>query len=123
MPEHQNEILDLDGSSTTFIGALGAQTRVRGGGYGNSAWLARIVGLSKKYGFERKFLKRDLSGLSGSERSGTITWDGPLVDGIYEWRGFCTRSTVTDDGFALIEQGRITEITNEQVKELLATPK
>ena len=80
--------------------------------------------MSKKYGFERKFLNQDRSGLSGTGRSGVIAWCGPLEDGVYEWRGFCVGSTSTNwcsDGFAVIKDGLVTQVTKDQAKELLET--
>lgn len=116
--------LDLDGSGGTIISAMGAQTRVRGGGFGNRAWLAQLSDLDHKFGFARQFVKQTREGLSGFNRPGVITWEGPLVDGIYEWRGFCVGATLSNwesNGFALIKDGRITEISKDEAKTILSS--
>lgn len=79
----------------TYFGSQRARTRVRGGGYGSDAWVAKIVGLHPKYGLDREFVRADRSGLSGSGRSGSISWD---IDepGIYEIRNFCVGSTANN---------------------------
>lgn len=114
-------VLELDGTPDTSIGASGASTRVRGGGYGAEAWLAQIVGLDAKFGFSRNFIQAHKS-LSGSGRSGKITW-GPLEDGVYEWRGFCVGSTAINwesSGFAAIENGLIARISKAEAEALAA---
>ena len=113
--------LELDGTSATSIGARGASTRVRGGGYGAQAWLAQIVGLDAKFGFSRNFIQAHKS-LSGSGRSGKITWP-PLEDGVYQWRGFCVGSTSINwesSGFAVIENGLIERISKAEAEALAA---
>lgn len=95
----------IDLGDGTFISAQRAQTRVRGGGFGANAWLARITGTDPRYTFRRAFLQPDRSGLSGSGRSGAITWEVPSP-GLYEWRAFCVGSTTRNwrsDGFCRID--------------------
>jgi len=77
---------------SAHIGVGRTYTRVRGGGYGSGAWIARIVGLDTQYVFERRFCRRDESGLSGSGRSGVIEFEVE-EPGIYEFRGFCVGTT------------------------------
>jgi hypothetical protein len=117
------EVLYLDESANTFISASGAQTRVLVGIYGKSAWLARLTGSSKKYNFERAFIDRVKHGRTQDDTSGSIVFKGPLADGIYEWREFCIGEKETNwrsDGFALIREGLIVQITKVQATELLA---
>lgn len=76
----------------TTITLNNTHTDVRGGGYGSRAWIARIVGTDSKYGLAREFCKSDKSGLSGSGRSGVISFE-VNEPGIYEFRGFCVGST------------------------------
>lgn len=70
-------------------------TKVRGGGYGSDAWIAKITGPDPKYGLKRQFCKRDRSGLSRSGGSGAITFD-VNEPGVYEFRGFCVGSTANN---------------------------
>ena len=76
----------------TMITLGNTYTDVRGGGYGGSAWIAQITGTDPKFGLKREFCKKDKRGLSGSGRSGTITFD-VTSPGVYEFRGFCVGST------------------------------
>jgi len=80
-----------DGSDSASVALGSTFTTVRGGGNGNSAWVAKIVGLDPKWGLAREFCERH-EYLSGSRASGSISFD---VDepGIYEFRGFCVMST------------------------------
>lgn len=101
----------------SYITATTAVTRVRGGGYGNGAWIARITGTDKKWGLARAFCRRDTSGLSGSGKSGSIRFvmDG---DGIYEFRQFCIGSTSRNwewSGFVQVENGLVCEISKADV--------
>lgn len=93
-------------------------TDVRGGGYGRDAWIAKITGPDPKYGLKREFARKDTSGLSGSGRSGMITFDldGP---GIYEFRNFCVGSTPRNwewSGFIeLLADGSTHEMSRAEV--------
>jgi hypothetical protein len=111
-------ILDLDGARGTYISTSGATTRIRGGGYGGGAWLARLVGLDDKYTFKREFVPKE-DHRSGSGKSGTISWtiDEP---GIYEWRGFCVGSTGNNwesKGYCRISENGIERLTREEAIE------
>lgn len=94
-----------------------ARTVIRGGGYGSSAWIAKITGTHPKFKFEREFCDKDTSGMSGSGRSGVIEFelDGP---GLYEFRGFCVGSTANNwewSNFALIDDdGDVEEMTRKE---------
>jgi hypothetical protein len=87
--------------------------RVRGGGIGSNAWVARITGPNVKFGVEREFVDADRS-LSGSGRSGNITWS-LCEDGVYEYRAVCTTSRHSASGFFLIENGKIANLDNRKV--------
>lgn len=93
-------------------------TDVRGGGYGNRAWIARIVGPDAKFGLSREFCRADKSGLSGSGRSGVISFE-VTEPGLYEFRGFCVGSTARNwewSGFIeLAADGSSTELSRAQV--------
>lgn len=107
----------------TFITATEAATKIRGGGYGGNAWLAKITGLDSKFGFTREFVKKSTAGLSGSGRSGSIYWE-ITEDGIYEWRKFCIGSTAKNwksNGFCVISDGSICEITKAEVVALVSS--
>ena len=67
-------------------------TRVRGGGFGADAWIARITGPCSQWSVRREFCARDTSGLSGSGKSGYIRFD-VTEPGLYEFRKFCVGST------------------------------
>src|SRR5690606_23506472 len=99
-------------------------TDVRGGGFGRTAWIARITGRNPQYGFQREFCRKDTSGLSRSGRSGTIKFH-VTTPGIYEFRDFCVGSTLRNwnwSGFILLrEDGTSEELTREQVENLLDT--
>jgi len=96
----------------TKIGDKWSVTRVRGGGYGNDAWIAKITGTHPQYHFEREFCPRDESHLSRSGRSGTIGFEmqGP---GLYEFRNFCIGCTARNwewSGFVVIDaEGHVDE--------------
>lgn len=107
---------------TTEITATISKTDIRGGGFGGSAWIAKITGPDPKYHFKREFCRKDKSGLSGSGRSGVIRFEmqGP---GLYEFRGFCVGSTAKNwewSGFALVTEDGMTEITHQQALEIVA---
>lgn len=95
--------------SSADIGLDGAFTRVRGGGFGRGARVARITGKHSKHGFERDWCRKCASGLSGSGKSGIIEFDIP-GPGLYEFKGFCVGSTHNNSdwsGFILLrEDGR-----------------
>ncbi len=95
--------------SSADIGLDGAFTRVRGGGLGGGAWIARIKGEHSEYKFERDWCRKCTSGLSGSGRSGIIEFDIP-GPGLYEFKGFCVGSTKNNSdwsGFILLrDDGR-----------------
>lgn len=102
----------------TTINLNNTYTDVRGGGYGNRAWIARIVGTDAKFGLAREFCRADKSGLSGSGRSGLISFD-VTEPGIYEFKGFCVGSTARNwewSGFIeLAADGSSHELTRAQV--------
>ncbi len=79
------KLIEHDG---TTIGLNQTITRVRGGGFGSDAWVAKIVGIEDDGKLKREFCRKDKTNLSGSGRSGTIEF---TVDefGIYEFRNFC----------------------------------
>jgi hypothetical protein len=87
--------------------------RVRGGGLGSDAWVARITGPHATFGFEREFVDADRD-LSRSGRSGTITWALDNKDGVYEYRSVCTTSRYTASGFFLIENGKVASLGNRK---------
>lgn len=99
--------------------ALGhTYTRIRGGGYGRHAWIARITGLDPKYGLARDFC-RSHKRLSGSGRSGTISFD---VDepGLYEFRGFCVGSTPSNwewSGFCELTAAGRTDLSWQEIRD------
>ena len=111
----------MDLGEGTFITATTAQTRIRGGGYGATAWLARITGADPTYGLARQFVRADKSSMSGSGRSGVIAWDVP-GPGVYEWRAFCVGSTGKNwrsSGFCVIApDGAVTEIERDEALDL-----
>ena len=87
--------------------------RVRGGGLGTDAWVARITGPSEKFGMEREFVHADRD-LSHSGRSGHITWHLEGQDGVYEYRNVCIASRHTTSGFFLIENGKVADLGNRK---------
>jgi len=102
----------------TYVSLQGSRTRVRGGGLGHGAWIARIVGPHPKFHFEREFCYKDRSGLSRSGRSGAVefTMEGP---GLYEYRDFCASSTRTESGFLVLgPDGAIEKISRQRAKAL-----
>ena len=93
---------------------------VRGGGIGNRFWVAKITGRDAKFGLARQFLKKDLSDLSGSGRSGTIevTITEP---GFYEFRERMTSDRSISDraygGFLQVDEaGNVVEVEREFVE-------
>ncbi len=93
-------------------------TDVRGGGYGGRAWIARIVGPDAKFGLAREFCRKDTSGLSGSGRSGHITFE-VTQPGLYEFRDFCVGSTASNwnwSGFIILSA----DGTSEQISRAQA---
>jgi hypothetical protein len=102
----------------TYVSLQGSRTRVRGGGLGHGAWIARIVGSHPKFHFAREFCYKDRSGLSRSGRSGAIefTMEGP---GLYEYRDFCASSTRTESGFLVLgADGSIEKVSRQRAKAL-----
>lgn len=97
--------------------ALGhTYTRIRGGGYGRSAWIARITGLDEKYGLARSFCRKHPH-LSSSGRSGTIGFD-VTEPGLYEFRGFCVGSTPTNwewSGFCEVTTAGMVQLSRDDV--------
>ncbi|MET3769820.1 hypothetical protein ABIB15_002524 [Marisediminicola sp. UYEF4] len=104
--------LVLGSQDSAAINAVSAQMRVRGGGIGANAWMAKVVGPDPKWGIERQFLETDAS-LSGSGRSGSIRWhiDG---DGIYEYRGWAASSRYTTSGFIAVKDGMVADLGNRK---------
>jgi hypothetical protein len=114
----------MDLGPGTYIKVDRAATAVRGGGFGagDDTWLAYIVGPDPKFGFNRVFLRKDKSGLSGSKRSGSVYWSIDRA-GVYEWHNFCVGSTSTNwqsSGFCVIDpEGNVTPIERDEVLELV----
>lgn len=101
----------------TYITPTEAKMRVRGGGFGAGAWLAQIIATDPKFGFAREFIRKNTSDLSGSGKSGTISWEIEN-SGIYEWRGFCVGSTPRNwesSGFCKITDEGIEELSKKEV--------
>jgi len=96
-------------SDSCIINPKKTSMRVRGGGLGTDAWVARITGPHAKFGVEREFIKAERD-LSGSGRSGMITWDLENQDGVYEYRGLCVSSRHVASGFFIIEGGKIADL-------------
>lgn len=104
----------------TWISPEMATTRVRGGGFGSGAWLALIGGTHPVHGLARRFITADKSGMSGSGRSGSVTWDLPGA-GLYEWRDFCVGSTAGNwrsSGYAVISDTAVREVTKAEAAAL-----
>lgn len=59
-------------------------SEVRGGGYGGSAWIAKITGPDPKYGLARDFVQSERN-VSRSGKSGTVRFS-IYEPGIYEVR-------------------------------------
>lgn len=108
----------------TMITTGNTYTDVRGGGYGNNAWIAQITGPDPKFGLKREFCKKDTRGLSGSGRSGAITFE-VTKPGVYEFKGFCVGSTPRNwewSGFILLrEDGESIEMSRAEVVKRFAT--
>lgn len=103
------------------IEAGSAAMRVRGGGIGSDAWLARITGPNEQYGIEREFVDRNTNGLSGTGGSGTIRWDELPGDGIYEYRNWCASSRWPKSGFVAVRGGEVASLGNRKAKVQKAT--
>lgn len=110
-------------NESASIGLNETWTRVRGGGYGSNAWVARVTGPDARYGLAREFVRKDASGLSGSSRSGTLRF-AVTQPGYYEFRGLCVGSTPGNwewSGFARIDaDGTVTEVSREDVLAAVA---
>lgn len=105
----------------THINHDEATTRIRGGGYGSDAWIAKITGPDPKFGFSRRFMPKDTSGLSRSGASGYITFEMG-GDGLYEWRNFCVGSTPSNwksSGFCVVEGETVRKITKAEALEMV----
>ena len=102
----------------TYVAPRSAETRIRGGGLGVDAWLARITGPHPKFVFEREFLRADRSRMSRSGRSGAITWEIE-DDGLYEWRGFCIGCKRLTSGFGIVRGDQTAELTRRQAIEVV----
>jgi hypothetical protein len=102
----------IGSQDSAIVTATSASRRVRGGGIGATAWLAKITGADAEYGVNREFSRAGRS-LSGSGRSGTIQWvlDG---DGIYEYRGWAESSQRSARGFCAVLDGRIASLGNRK---------
>jgi hypothetical protein len=118
------DIINFDGSRETMISPTdGARTNVLLGIYGRKAWLARLTGTTRSGKFDHKFVDKVKTEPDTEGENGSITWAGPLDDGIYQWNEFCVGSKETDwrrDGFAIIRGRLIGKITEEKAYELLA---
>jgi hypothetical protein len=104
----------LELSESCIISPCKLVMRVRGGGLGANAWVARITGPHTQFGVQREFIDADRD-LSSSGRSGTITWCLDNLDGVYEYRSVCITSRYTASGFFLIEDGKIANLGNRKV--------
>jgi len=91
--------LVLGSNDSALITPHGATMRVRGGGIGARATLARITGTDRRYRFAREFCTATRT-LSRSGRSGTITWD-LLGRGVYAYTNWCISSSQSRTGYAL----------------------
>lgn len=100
----------IGSQESALIRADRAENRVRGGGVGSGAWLARLTGSNAEYGFERTFIERDTRGLSGSGASGTVHWHELSGDGIYEFRGFAASSRYPASGFVIVRDGKVASL-------------
>lgn len=108
--------------STASIGKDSTQTPVRGGGLGARAWVAKLTGTDRRYGFAREFVKKDTSDLSGSGKSGVIRFD-VTEPGVYEFRDFClsTGKNWSWSGFFRInEDGTVEQLDAAGAKRALA---
>ena len=99
------------------LGIGNTYTRVRGGGYGSDAWIARIIGLDPKYQFARKFCPKDRSGVSSTGASGVIYFE-VSEPGLYQFHHFCVGSTARNwewSGFAVLRgAGGYGEISRDE---------
>jgi len=108
---------------TTEITLTESVTDIRGGGYGANAWIAKITSTDPKFGFKREFCRKNKSGMSGSGRSGIISFEMQGA-GIYEFRNFCVGSTARNhewSGFVLInDDGTVHEISKSRAQEIIS---
>jgi len=102
----------LELSESCIIAPRKITMRVRGGGLGANAWVARITGPNDRYGVEREFVDANRD-LSQSGKSGNITWEIDQ-DGVYEYRELCISSTRTTSGFFLIEESKVADLGNRK---------
>ena len=80
-------------------------SHIRGGGLGNDAFVARVVGLKPKpdrwkiddVWFDLLFVRKDTTRCSRSMQSGIITWEIE-TEGMYYYCHFHGRSVYTDGG-------------------------
>jgi len=99
------------------------RSHVRGGGYGRSAWVAKINGLCEQWGFEREFLDYE-DGTSGSGKSGVLIWE-ITEPGIYQIaklqkpKGEAAIGRLYDAFVLINEDGEMRELTKKQVRDLM----
>ena len=97
--------------------------KIRGGGIGGGAWIARLTGPDATYDFAREFLSKG-GQRSRSGRSGQILWT-ITEPGLYELRGVqYAKGEATvgelDSGFMMVDEaGGASRITREQAVELV----
>jgi hypothetical protein len=77
-------------------------TRVRGGGIGASAWCARLLGT----GYGKRTFVRPEKALSGSGRSGRVSWTLD-ADGIYVVHGHAVSSSRSGRAYLTVSDGAI----------------
>lgn len=106
---------------STTISATSAFVKVRGGGSGSRAWIARITGTHPTYGLCREFVEMERSlSRSGASGSTTFTYEG---DGLYEFADATVGSNgYTKRGFFLVRDGKVAHLGNPRktIEKLLA---
>lgn len=101
-----------DGAPSTQFGATGGLTVVRGGGLGSSAYVARIVGTDREWGFKREFVPSDKN-LSRSGASGNVhfIYEG---DGLYCYGRVTESSSRVRGGYFLVLDGKVADLPNDR---------
>ena len=99
--------------TSSYFKATEAYVKVRGGGSGANAFVARITGTHPDFHFEREFtdVERNLS-RSGASGSSSFAYEG---DGLYEYR----HATETDrgwgkSGFFLVLGSKVVDLGNKR---------
>ena len=105
--------------TSSYFKATEAYVKVRGGGAGSNAYVARIIGTHPKFGFEREFVdaERNLS-RSGASGSSSFAYEG---DGLYEYRHATESDRAwTKDGFFLVLGDNVANLGNKRATILKA---